>query len=506
MIRNAHIILGAVMTVSATAPLGCEDETSTGGGDTTSTSTDGGNGGTAAGGGQTTSSGGAGGEAAGGGGAGAGGEGGGEVPPLEDGELLPGGATTVAVADDDPSAFVHAAANLTILENGNFEAGLQFFQLTWLAAPSTPQLDGLGPTFNATSCKECHVANGRGLVGAPETPGVNVLLRLGDASGAPDPSYGNQLQPRALAGIGAEGNVRFDVHTVASVLLGADPVELSRATYRVESSGFGPLAPATGISVRIGQQLVGMGLIEAIDVEDLEVLADPDDMDGDGISGRLAWLEDGRLGRFGWKAISPTVETQTAAAFSGDLGITSPLHPLENCPAPQTQCAAAPHGGSPEVSQTTLHVTSSYVRLLGVPTRQGGDSEAALRGKKVFRDIGCASCHQPTFVTGMSVETELAGQKIWPYSDFLLHDMGDDLSDEVPEGAATASEWRTPPLWGLGRIADVNGERHLMHDGRARSLDEAILWHGGEAESARLAFEALTDEERGDLRAFLESL
>ncbi len=450
--------------------------------------------------------GGSGGGGSGGGGSGAqGGSGGGEIPPLEEGELSPGGDTTVEIVGNATNAFVMPAANLTILENGDFEAGSQFFQLTWLAAPSTPQLDGLGPTFNASACRECHVANGRGLVGSPNAPSVGVLLRLGDDARAPDPTYGNQFQPRGLPGIAGEGVVRFDLD-VTSVLLGSASVDLSKPTYRVEQLAFGPLALTTQISPRIGQQLVGMGLLEAIDFTDLAALEDPEDLDGDGISGRLAWLDDGSLGRFGWKAASPTVETQTAAAFAGDLGITSALHPTENCPAPQIACAAAPHGGSPEVSATTLHVTSSYVRLLGVPSRKNGDSEPVLRGKKVFRDLGCAGCHQPSHMTGGSVEVELSVQKIWPYTDLLLHDMGDGLSDGLPEGAALANEWRTPPLWGLGRILDVNGGRRLMHDGRAGSLDEAILWHGGEAEASRLAFEALDEDEREQLRAFLESL
>lgn len=429
-----------------------------------------------------------------------------DAGPVDESERRPGGDTTTSVLG--VGAFVQPAANLSLLRRGDFEAGLQFFQLTWVPAPgSPPESDGLGPTFNAASCLSCHVRNGRAVPGDAPNAGVGVLVRLGTSEHVPDPHYGEQLQPFGVSGVPGEGRVRHAWEIVREVVLpGGERVVLRRPAYTIEALTHGPLAARTSLSPRTSPHLLGQGLLEAVPESVLAAWHDPDDSDGDGVSGRLPRLPDGSVGRFGWKSAQPTVEAQTAAAFLGDLGLTSPLFPEENCPDPQTECRAASSGGSPELPAVRLRVTSAYVRLLGVPARRDPDAPQVLAGRSLFRAIGCASCHRPSLETGDSVEPELAHQTIWPYSDLLLHDLGDGLDDGVAEGDASSFEWRTAPLWGLGLVPEVNGALALLHDGRASTWDEAILWHDGEAAAARGAYETLSAEERAAIGAFLGSL
>lgn len=424
------------------------------------------------------------------------------IAVLEDGELAPGGETTTD--NVGIGAFTVQAANLSLARRGEFEAGLQFFQLPWVVAPGRPEADGLGPTFHADTCLGCHARNGRGSLGT-------VLLRIGlGPNNVPDPNYGSQLQPFGIGGVPGEGSpVRTDVPVIHARADGTT-VSLLGATYEIANPAFGPFGADLRISPRIAPQIVGQGLLEAISDADVIAGADPNDENGDGISGRVHWVQEGgsaRVGRFGWKAIHPSVESQTAGAFSEDIGITSSRFPDTNCPGGQSACRAAPSGGTPELNASRLTVTVAYMRLLGVPTRRGGDSTEVLQGKALFTSVGCASCHRPSFRTRAdAAEPELANQLIWPYTDLLLHDLGDRLADHRREGDAGEREWRTPPLWGLGLVPVVNGARHLLHDGRARSIDEAILWHDGEAAQSRLAYEKLSATEQMRLRAFVESL
>lgn len=424
---------------------------------------------------------------------------------LEEGELLPGGATTSTAID--ASAFVQQAANLSVRRRAAFAAGLQFFRLDWVPAPGRPEIDGLGPTFNAISCIACHERNGRG---APRSNAVfspGVLLRLGSEGGEPDPNYGDQFQPLGIAGVPGEGSQRR-VEIPGPDFVFADGFRLPTTAvhYDLEALAFGPLGEATRVSPRLTPQLLGQGLLEAIEVGDLEARADPIDADGDGISGRLAMLASGDVGRFGWKAAAPTVLAQTAGAFFGDMGLTSPLHPNDHCPGPQERCREARSGGDPELPSERLEATASYVRLLGVPRRRNGADPEVLWGKGIFMAIGCADCHTPSFVTGDAEEPELSAARIWPYTDLLLHDLGDALADGQGEGAASGREWRTPPLWGLGLLGEVHGEVNLLHDGRAGSVAEAIAWHDGEGRSAREGFRALGAREREALLRFVNSL
>lgn len=265
------------------------------------------------------------------------------------------------------------------------------------------------------------------------------------------------------------------------------------------------------ISPRAAPAMIGLGLLEAIPEEDIVAAADEDDADGDGISGRpnRVWNKDtGKqaLGRLGWKANQPDMHHQAAGAFLGDMGITSSLFSSPDCTEAESDCALAPNGGEPEIGDERLDRVVFYSRTLAVPARRDVDDPGVVSGKHLFEQAGCAACHTQSFRTGEFEIAELANQKIHPYTDLLLHDMGPELSDDRPDFLAAGEEWRTPPLWGLGLVHVVNHHRYLLHDGRARGFAEAILWHGGEAEASREAFRALPREDREALISFLESL
>jgi CxxC motif-containing protein (DUF1111 family) len=258
--------------------------------------------------------------------------------------------------------------------------------------------------------------------------------------------------------------------------------------------------------------MIGLGLLELVSEWDIFALADRRDVDGDGVSGRpnLVWDETQqamRLGRFGWKANQPNLTQQTAAALIGDLGITSSYFPAQNCTAAQTQCQAAVAGGEPEISDATLASLVLYTQTLAVPARRAWDNPEVLRGKALFAAANCTACHVETLSTRAGGEIpELSGQVIHPYTDLLLHDMGEDLADGRPDFLATGSEWRTPPLWGIGLVKTVNQHTRFLHDGRAHDLAEAVLWHGGEGSASREAFRDMSARDRQALIRFLESL
>jgi CxxC motif-containing protein (DUF1111 family) len=442
-----------------------------------------------------------------------------EGPVVEDAEAFPGGDTTqfflsgtniysLALADLDP-AFQDA-----------FFVGNSLFNHTWVTAPSsTDGRDGLGPTFNARSCSACHFKDGRGR--PPIEPGealLSMLLRVSipgeDAHGGPveDPAYGLQIQTNAILGVPAEMSVAIEWVEETGAYGDGEPYSLRHPVYHLSGFAFGDPAPDLRISGRVAPTVAGWGLLEALTDATLLGLADPDDADGDGISGRpnMVWdpeTSSERIGRLGWKAEVATVRGQSAGAFHGDMGITSSLFPEQNCPEPQTECAAAPSGGEPEIEDPRLDDVVVYVRTLAQPTRPDYAEPEVIRGRDVFRRLGCPSCHVESLETGEVADIpELGRQRIRPLTDLLLHDMGEGLADGRPVYDATGSEWRTAPLWGIGRVATVNGHELFLHDGRARGFAEAILWHGGEAEAAKEAFRDLARDEREALARFLESL
>jgi CxxC motif-containing protein (DUF1111 family) len=444
-----------------------------------------------------------------------------------------GGTTRFSVNQD---SFSHFLDNLNFEQEEQFKLGNALFRKIWVSSPSSTQAsDGLGPLFNARGCQSCHIKDGRGhppFEGAGES--VSMFLRLsvppGDddtrlamdgviAGEVGDPVYGLQLQNFAVPGLPAEGRMVIDYEEVPVTLVDGTVVTLRAPTYSIADLAYGPLAEDVMISPRVANPMIGLGLVEAIPSEDIVANADPDDADGDGISGKPNWTiapETGTvaLGRFGWKAGMPTLRSQSAAAFSGDIGISTPLIDLPHgdCTELQPDCLALPTGeqerlGPSEAPSPVLDLVTFYAQTLGVPERRDvGDAEV-LAGKAEFYRAGCASCHVPKFVTSRDAENAAHRfQLIWPYSDFLLHDMGEGLADHRPEGQADGFEWRTPPLWGIGLTEEVSGHTFFLHDGRARNLTEAILWHGGEAQQARDTFAAMTAEQRSSLIAFLESL
>ena len=453
----------------------------------------------------------------------------------EPGEALSGGAAT-STRTPDRNAFSHSSANLAFEKRLDFRVGDGVFRKLWVSSPaSTKSSDGLGPLYNARACQRCHVRDGRGHPpSGPEDGAVSLLLRLsipprdeaeqvalesGRLGAVPDPVYGGQLQDFAIQGHDAEGRIAIAYEEIPVTLADGTQVSLRKPHYRVEKTAFGPLHSEVRISPRVASPMIGLGLLELVPEARILAAADPDDRDGDGISGRpnRVWSEERglvMLGRFGWKAGQPTVRQQVAAAFSGDMGLGTSLFPdgAGDCTEAQTDCRAAPNGNGPrpdnlEVSDRLLDLVTFYSRHLAVPARRDVGAPQVLDGKRLFHEAGCAVCHSPVMVTGDSERNpELAHQTIRPYSDLLLHDMGEGLADHSPEAAADGREWRTPPLWGIGLTALVSGHSRFLHDGRARNLLEAVLWHGGEAQAARDAVVAMETEERAALLRFLESL
>ncbi len=433
-------------------------------------------------------------------------------------DALSGGDTTVF--DSTASAFAQPARNLALDQRTDFFVGNALFNRNWVTAPSSTEgSDGLGPVFNARSCSACHFKDGRGRPPlTADEPMLSMLIRLSipgiAADGGPlaEPSYGGQLGPQAILGVAAEGRATVAYDEQPGGFADGEPFSLRAPQLSIADLAFGPLPADILTSPRVAPALIGLGLLAAVDEASLLQKEDPDDRDGDGISGRANRVWDRRrqavaIGRFGWKANQPTLEQQNAGAFLGDIGVTSPLFPEADCPAVQSACLAAPSGGDPEVDQQKLDFVTFYTHLLAVPARRDINDVSVRDGEALFATLGCVACHTPTVVTGELLGfPEVSGQTIHPYTDLLLHDMGDALADGRPDYAADGREWRTPPLWGIGLLATVNRHELLLHDGRARGASEAILWHGGEAEAARERFLALPKSDREALLRFLESL
>ena len=430
---------------------------------------------------------------------------------------LSGGAATVQATTRQ--AFGQPLPHLTADQETRFFVGNSFFNRNWVSAPaSTTARDGLGPMFNARSCSACHLHDGRGRPPAPGEDMLSMLVRLSvpgrDAHNGvvPEPVYGDQFNGLAVPGVPPEGRALVTYEEVPGTYEDGEPFSLRRPTYTFTDLQYGPMHPDTLLSPRVAPAMVGLGLLEAVPESALLALADPHDADGDGISGRPNRVWDKAqqrtvLGRFGWKANQPSVAQQVAGAFLGDIGITSPLFPDENCTPAAVACRQALNGGSPELPERLFAHVVFYSRTLAVPARRNSHLPKVMRGRKLFDDAQCNACHTPTLRTGaVSGLPDLSGQVIHPYTDLLLHDMGEGLADNRPDFEASGSEWRTPPLWGIGLVETVNRHTFLLHDGRARNLAEAILWHGGEAEDSKEYFRRLPSNDREALLQFLDSL
>ncbi|MEC8428596.1 MAG: di-heme oxidoredictase family protein [Pseudomonadota bacterium] len=436
----------------------------------------------------------------------------------------PGGETSRSVHNHN--AFSQASANMPLRQRLDFSVGNSFFRNPWVAAPaSTAARDGLGPLLNTNACQNCHIKDGRGHAPASLSDNaVSLLVRLDQESrptnspaqaNVPDPIYGGQIQDFALPGLKPEARVQIHYEPVMRKFADGSSVELRRPRLRLQQLAYGPLDPDTHMSARIAPPMIGLGLLQAIPEERLLQLADPEDSDGDGISGRVnrVWQQATQstvIGRFGWKAGQPTLLQQNAAAFNGDMGLTSHVFVSENCTKQQRICHDTINGNDAEGTEVSRHILNQvtfYTGNLAVPTRRTPNAENVQSGERLFSEIGCHQCHAPSHRTaGDYHQAWLANQSIAPYTDLLLHDMGEELADHTREFNATGREWRTPPLWGIGLTKIVSGHEHYLHDGRARSLEEAILWHGGEALSSRKAYQQLPREQRQQLLAFVADL
>ena len=450
-------------------------------------------------------------------------------------EKMMGGAAT-STATPNINAFSQFSANLTFKGEESFKLGNGLFNKLWVSAPSsTLASDGLGPLYNARSCERCHLKDGRGHPpSGPDDAATSMFLRLSvparteaekkaladrTLTSIPDPTYGGQLQDFAVPGLEGEGRMAITYEEKPVDLNGGGTASLRVPTYAIADPKFGPPDPDIMISPRIAPPMTGMGLLQAIHPGDILANADPDDADGDGISGRVNMVRDPQTaaivpGRFGWKASVPNVRAQTAGAFSGDIGISTPDMPDAHgdCTANETACRALPTGvqvhlGDTEAPDPVLDLVTFYAENLAPPARRDVDDPQVLEGKALFYAVGCANCHHASYVTSRkATQKEHRFQLIWPYTDLLVHDMGEGLADHRPVGDASGSEWRTAPLWGIGLTQTVSGHTYFLHDGRARNLLEAVLWHGGEAEAAREAVVAMTPDDRAALIRFLESL
>ena len=446
-------------------------------------------------------------------------------------EGKPGGGASVR-ARSTPDVFSQFSGNMAFDRQMNFNLGNALFTKAWVPAPaSTMASDGLGPLFNARGCQDCHLKDGRGHVPQAGEAPVSLFLRLSVPGGpvpdgiadwiatVPEPVYGSQLQTFSTAAVPAEATMTT-TYTEQPVQMNGETASLRVPVYAVTNPAYGTPQADMMLSPRLAPQMIGLGLLEAIPAADILARVDPDDADGDGISGRASIVPSAQtgkplLGRFGLKGGAASVMDQSAAAFAGDMGLSTPLHPdpWGDCTVQETACRTAPDGQEDgirdglEVDQASLDLITFYARNLGVPERRGPSDPVVLQGKKLFYDIGCIGCHTPKYVTNrLKDQPEQSFQLIWPYTDLLLHDMGPGLADNRPEGRATGSEWKTPPLWGLGLSAQIAGHTDFLHDGRARNLLEAVLWHGGEAQAQRDAVVALPKPDRAALIAYLESL
>ncbi len=467
-----------------------------------------------------------------------------------------GGDTTVWATGKN--AFSFPAANLNDAERARFAIGNSFFKRNWVEAPaSTTARDGLGPHFIARSCGACHALDGRGAPpdfrkGLNHEQPLALLLRLSvpgrDAHGGPlpEPTYGGQFNNAAVQGVRPEGEVAMRWQPVRGRFADGTPYTLQRPLYGFRRLGYGAMTPGVEVSPRIAPQLIGVGLLEAIPQSEVlrnaqEQAARPDAIKGQPNRVWDAFAQRELLGRFGWKANVATLAHQTAGAFLGDIGITSAQFPHEDCTAAQRDCLAAPSGGkaaaqnasgkataqnasgkatasvvsgtvsAPEIDDKTLGDVVFYQAVLAPPARRHPADAQVLRGQALFAQAQCAACHRPSYVTADNpfpglASPALKGQRIWPYTDLLLHDMGEALADGRPDAQANGRQWKTPPLWGIGLFKDVNGHTRLLHDGRADGVLEAVLWHGGEAEASRQQVLKMNRAERAALVKFVESL
>ena len=427
-------------------------------------------------------------------------------------EELSGGDTTTF--DRTLNAFNKPASNL---KNHNkilkFNKGNQTFKATWTNEQGK-KLTGLGPLFNSNSCNGCHFLSGRGhnkLEG--EKDFRSMIFKLSYEKLSPLPGYGSQIQDKSInkekISIEVTPNVTFQEKK--GHFPDGEEYTLLEPKYEFTNWKYGE-PEKFSFSPRVAPVIYGMGLLSLISEETLKAIADPEDKNKDGISGKINMAfhyktREQKVGRFGWKASHPDIKQIISVALHQDMGITSELFPNQNCEPEQIQCKKAQGNNKPEIDKDTFDDLDYYTMLVAVPARRYVQDSDVLQGRKLFSGIGCINCHIRELKTGNNLEyPELSNQVIYPYTDLLLHDMGEGLADGVREFSASGKEWRTSPLWGLGMYPLVSQHNRLLHDGRARGVKEAILWHGGEAQQSKEAYMNLTKEQRSAVLEFLRSL
>jgi CxxC motif-containing protein (DUF1111 family) len=422
---------------------------------------------------------------------------------------LSGGATTIF--DATATAFSQGAPNLSGLSLAKHESGDAQFEVEFEATTGQPN-SGLGPVFDNVACEDCHEGDGRGRppIGAEQISSILFRASIAgrDPHGGPNPvpGLGGQLQLRAVPGFVPDASALISYVTTNGTFTDGTQFHLRDPHYDIS----GQYVPANVlISPRVAPVVFGLGLLEAVPEGQIMAMADPKDHDRDGISGRPNYVWNAvkqrtEIGRFGWKANQPTLLQQTAGAYNGDMGITSSIFPSESCEGnPYPGC----NRHAPEITDAAVQDVAFYTQTLAVPARRNLNDPKADEGEQLFYKAGCAGCHAPTLRTGsLKGVPEVSNQVIHPYTDLLLHDMGPGLADNRPDFQASGQEWRTPPLWGIGLVQTVNGHTNFLHDGRAESLLEAVLWHGGEATRARERVRSFSADQRAALVAFLESL
>lgn len=432
------------------------------------------------------------------------------LPDLSE-RLYAGGQTTTFSATSN--AFGYPAPNLSAAELQKHLAGDLQFVATFITAPA-PVNPGLGPLFNNVSCIACHPKDGRAAHPSTINSRNGLLVRVSipgmDEHGGPlaVPGFGLQIQNHALAGYLPEADYQVTYIQKTETLADGTVITLRKPIISL-TNPYISLPPGVMLSARLGPPVFGLGLLEAIPEADIIAYADPNDWNGDGISGKANYVWDSYLhqmivGRFGWKANTGTIHMQCASAYLEDMGITSSVFPQET--GHNQSNGNDGQNDDPELSDEIMEQIVMYSSTLAVPAPRGITNSNVREGAQIFEQLDCAKCHVPRQRTGYSPISALAFQTFYPYTDLLLHDMGPELADQRPDYLADGSEWKTRPLWGLGLTQLVNGHTDLLHDGRARNITEAILWHGGEAQNAKEKFKQLPTARREALLAFLNSL
>jgi CxxC motif-containing protein (DUF1111 family) len=436
------------------------------------------------------------------------------VPPSP----FSGGQTTVD--NRSSKGFGQPAPNLSKAELDLHVEGDRAFEATFVTPPA-PVNAGLGPLFNNASCVACHVGDGRGmptqgslLVRVSLPPGHNppdrdgsifetrsgksvaeASVSLGNAP--PVPSLGTQIQDQAVFGVTPKADVEIEWQEKTGTYGDGSGYRLRSPQINITLPNGQPLPNNVLTSLRLPPPVFGRGLLEAIPESVMGELAHAQAQRKDGISGKLNYVWDVRqkklvVGRFGLKANNPNLFQQNAAAYVNDMGVTNPLFPEQN--------------GAQEINLKTLKAITFYTQTLAVPGRTQIDDPRVKKGETLFTQANCAVCHVGALKTGTHPVKAIAHQSIHPYTDLLLHDMGEGLADGRPDFEATGNEWRTPPLWGLGLTQAVLPYSGYLHDGRARTLEESVLWHGGEAEQSKEMFRTMAKSDRTALIQFLNSL